>query len=487
MTDITELTQYVEENPNDHEQRWRLAKRLYNGCEYRLALEHLFVLRKEWTQRVNVVRYLAATYYRLGRYEDAVREIEYGIENWPDELGLREQLARVLEVAGRREAAADAWDEVRKRDPKHPVADSAVRRLREKESKTPEHDLNLMGSDSGINMLPGQACPNCGAQNSLEAELCWQCQAPMFSVKTGPPVVRPVERGRAISPQVVRLLAGIVVGLIVLLALASSIRDITMTRGDTLISLESFYRYDLAGSRFLTGLFLLVAWPLALHLALYALNDTSVSFGAINLSGLFLAGLVFAASCVSPAYIAPGFLLAAVLTLAIAWGGFRLRFNQALAVSSFQLIAALVTLLLTFSTAEWIRAGIFFNPISEIPAVLAYARAPNDGGMWSEETTREAHVPVEYTLEWRSTGSKWFDYYGERTTITIEPEPGRGPYEFALQNANRETYGLAVDIRDTCVKEYDVLPGIRYYVRISGPESSVVKLKVSGLLRHHIE
>jgi len=167
MTDLQELTQYVEENPNDHEKRWLLAKKLYNACEYRLALEHLQVLRNEWREKLHVVRYSAATYYRLGRYEEALRDLEYGVATWPNEIGLREQEARVLETAGRREEAARAWDEVLKLDPKHSVAESAVKRLHEKPAKTPTFDLNLVGTDSGINLHPGQTCPNCGAQNTL--------------------------------------------------------------------------------------------------------------------------------------------------------------------------------------------------------------------------------------------------------------------------------------------------------------------------------
>lgn len=83
MAEVWDIAKYVEEHPDDYEQRWRLAKKLYAAWEYRLALEHLQVLRNEWQKRLNVVRYLAATYYRLGRYDEAVAELREAIETWP--------------------------------------------------------------------------------------------------------------------------------------------------------------------------------------------------------------------------------------------------------------------------------------------------------------------------------------------------------------------------------------------------------------------
>ena len=103
MAEMWELARYVEAHPEDHEQRWCLAKKLYVSWEYRLALEHLQVLRNDSELRLNVMRYLAATYYRLGRYSDAAHELRTAVDVWPDEIAPREQLARVLESAGENE------------------------------------------------------------------------------------------------------------------------------------------------------------------------------------------------------------------------------------------------------------------------------------------------------------------------------------------------------------------------------------------------
>lgn len=130
MADIWDIARYVESNPDDHEQRWRLAKKLYTAWEYRLALEHLQILKNEGPERVNIRRYLGATYYRLGRYDEAIRELRGAIEIWPDELGIYEQLARVLEIAGDPAGAAAMWEKALELDPHHPMAGQASERLR---------------------------------------------------------------------------------------------------------------------------------------------------------------------------------------------------------------------------------------------------------------------------------------------------------------------------------------------------------------------
>lgn len=136
MAEIWDIARYVEANPDDHEQRWRLAKKLYTAWEYRLALEHLQILKNEGQERVNILRYLAATYYRLGRYEEAQAELRHAIGVWPDEIGLYEQLARVLEIAGDHLGAADEWERVLELDPHHPMAGHAAARLRASASET---------------------------------------------------------------------------------------------------------------------------------------------------------------------------------------------------------------------------------------------------------------------------------------------------------------------------------------------------------------
>ncbi len=68
---LLELLDYVDKNPKDYEKRWSLAKKLYQNKDYVLALEHLTVLKNEWESYINVYRFLSATLYRLGKYDEA--------------------------------------------------------------------------------------------------------------------------------------------------------------------------------------------------------------------------------------------------------------------------------------------------------------------------------------------------------------------------------------------------------------------------------
>ena len=56
MADLQDLEKYVDAHPADHEQRWRLAKKLYRGCEYERVFEHLEVLQRGWHRKLNLMR-----------------------------------------------------------------------------------------------------------------------------------------------------------------------------------------------------------------------------------------------------------------------------------------------------------------------------------------------------------------------------------------------------------------------------------------------
>ena len=105
MTELCDLSAHVQEHPEDYPRRWRLAKKLYAANEYLLALEHLQMLQKEWTPKINVRRYVAATLYRLGRYPESEESLERTIAEWPSEMGLYAQLAHVYNVDNKNDHA----------------------------------------------------------------------------------------------------------------------------------------------------------------------------------------------------------------------------------------------------------------------------------------------------------------------------------------------------------------------------------------------
>ena len=189
--DLQELKEHVSAHPEDHANRWRLAKRLYMSWEYGEALGHLRLLKTAWPERVNICRYLAATHYRLGQYGLAANELKQGIESWPEEIVLREQLARVEEIAGHREKAAAVWEDVLALQCGHPIAAKAIERLRTTDQTTPEEELHLAESDSGIHLGEGRTCATCGAQNGPEFDRCWQCHALLPPTEPGHGTPRP--------------------------------------------------------------------------------------------------------------------------------------------------------------------------------------------------------------------------------------------------------------------------------------------------------
>ena len=136
MAEIRDIARYVEEHPEDHQQRWQLAKKLYTTWEYRRALHHLIRLKAHGYGCGALFRYLAATYAQMGRYAEATRELNTAIAQWPREVKLYEQLASVLEHAGARNGAATIWEKTLELDPHHLKAQRACTRLRQSMSET---------------------------------------------------------------------------------------------------------------------------------------------------------------------------------------------------------------------------------------------------------------------------------------------------------------------------------------------------------------
>ena len=93
MADADEIRVYLESYPDDHEQRWRLARKLYEQRAYTAALSELIRLRKSWPDHVPVQRYLGATHFRLGQFAEAASVLEMAVARNPGDVLLLEQLA----------------------------------------------------------------------------------------------------------------------------------------------------------------------------------------------------------------------------------------------------------------------------------------------------------------------------------------------------------------------------------------------------------
>jgi hypothetical protein len=485
MAEVWDLAQYVEDNPNDFEQRWRLAKKLYKAWEYRLALEHLQVLRKDWEPRLNVFRYLAATYYRLGRYDEAARELRDGIAIWPQEIGLREQLARVLEVSGDRLGAAEVWEAIAELDPHHPIAASAAKRLRDKQEDDAKSDLNLHMSDSGIDLAPGRVCRNCGAQNSDDAERCWQCQAPLFTIR---PTPRPVahareERQRLVTPDTIILLLGLLSVAALSGGVYLTVKYLFMTDAEAPVSISGLFRAGLAGPRLITGIVLLVAWPIALWMALSFVTDRINGPAAIlNITGVLSTALVYAASWLSPGLFLGALFCAALLTLGVIAGGLRIPVAKAVFAWAIHLVIVLVVVLVLFVGAVRYSSGIWLNPMAEFSAASAYAR-DHAGASSDTPTVLDApEMPFSQRLVWHPSGSAWIDAEAGVVTFVVKSPGGSGEMKFELQD---ETGTVFFDyVRGTnFTKTLGITTGKSYTVIVDGEAGMQAQVEIFSLIR----
>jgi len=181
VSDLWELTSFVEDNPHNGEQRWRLAKKLYAAFEYRLALEHMQVLESDLgdTADANLYRYLGATYYRLQRYDQCLRALTRGLERFPEQPGIWEQQAKALKAMERYRDAAAAWGRVAALDKDNRVAKRAEKALLEMadEKEGGHSSVQANAQDSLIHVLDFSDvdCPDCGAPNNQESQACWRC------------------------------------------------------------------------------------------------------------------------------------------------------------------------------------------------------------------------------------------------------------------------------------------------------------------------
>jgi len=175
MADADEIRVYLESYPDDHAQRWRLARKLYEQRDYTQALMELLRLKTAWPDHVPLQRYLGATHYRLGQFAEAATVLERAVLGNPGDVLLLEQLAKTYEGGGRRHRAIDTWQMVLKFEAS-PRAIEALERLGVTEN-TPTtgaqastlQELSTHADDTLMN------CPHCGEPNDMFSERCWRC------------------------------------------------------------------------------------------------------------------------------------------------------------------------------------------------------------------------------------------------------------------------------------------------------------------------
>ncbi|MBW7864742.1 MAG: tetratricopeptide repeat protein [Candidatus Hydrogenedentes bacterium] len=489
MTEIWDMADHLEHHPEDHEARWKMAKRLYAAWEYDQALEHLLILEREWEPRLNVGRYLAATLYRLGRNDEALKALETALDRWPEETTLREQMTRVLEGMGEYDRAGEVWGEILERQPDHPLGKKALARIARRKKAKADTDGKRPG---GMAKSPGffattKPCAHCGAANVEDAVACWQCGEPMGSDPFAAfDAATRQSRTVSVSPETVSL---IVVAAIALMALAGvflTLRMIGVAGGTQeeapIRTVADLYARQIPASRILVGISMVILWPLILHLAVWAVRPARPVPGIlINLTGLLMGTMAYMDSFFPYPMTALAVLMPALLSLIIIVAVFRLRVEKAVLAWALHLFLVYLMGILLFFTAEAYQLGEVFRPLKELRAVAAYTRDPARGLEPGMSQLPGSSLPWEQRVVWRSTGSEWLDRRSGATAFLVLSDTDGVQLKFQIYDASGARVFDYVNERQL-TRFFEVTADTEYRIVLDGPEGQSGQVIVQGLL-----
>lgn len=490
MAEIWDMLDHLDRNPGDHEERWKLAKKFYAAWEYEQALEHLLVLKKEWEPRLNVSRYLAATYYRLGKNEEALEELRDALNRWPDELSLKEQMTRVLETLKDYAGARAAWEEIREAQPDHPLAEKALERLKRSERKAAERTKR--NKPPGALAFAGatKVCPVCGAANLDDATECWQCGEGGRGVKTPEPRTAPAgTAGRTVtlSPETATVAA---VAVVALLLLAGGYGTVLMLRDAgaavedprPVATLADVWARQMPASRIFAGIAIIFLWPLVLRLALRLVRQTRPAPPVVvNLSAVFLGALAYALSFLPHPANVLALLLPALVSLALLLTLFGLTPPKAVAAWGIQCLLVFGTGTLLFFASESFQLGMAVNPLRELRNV---ARHLGDAGQHSNPGMYQMPgetLPWEQRVVWRETGSAWLDRRAGPVAFVVVPEGDVPEVKFQIYDETGVRVFDYVTERPY-TRFFEVESGKEYRIVAEGPPGKAARVIVQSLL-----
>ncbi len=481
MTDTWDVAQYVESHPEDSKQRWRLAKKYFQEWEFRLALEHLLLLKNEWPDNLNVHRYVAATYYRLERYDDSVLALKDSIEQWPRDVSLYEQLAKAYQGWGKPLEASEVWAEVAAIDPSHRFASRAAKHMLQdakdeaggdqSQTPVPAPPLEAPQADS-----PVRSCPECGTKNGPEFERCWQCHAELSPTAepdgTSAPLLR-VENDSNYLP----VLGGIAVVALLTLGLYLTLLHF-LDASTTLLSLDRFSLHSALSERLrpmqvVAGVVLLAAWPIAVHIGTALLaEEVEIPMGRIIVAGLLPASLTYALSWLLPEHLWVPLLGGLATALALSLWGLGLRPKIAVGVWTAQFV------LIAMAMATVAAAMQGFSFLTQWPTV--YEVGLDARGR--ERATISGQTPATMSVEWSGSGSSWLDAAGP---FGIQIESGALSQEIyvSLNDAQGATAFFRVLPSGTSVDAMqEIVPGERYTLEVSGDSDVAFTVTLEGPL-----
>jgi tetratricopeptide (TPR) repeat protein len=498
MAEIWDVAAHVESNPEDHPQRWRLAKKLYAAHEYRLALEHLNVLKNEWTPKLNVRRYLGATYYRLGRYSEAIAELEDSIREWPDEIGMREQLAYVLKSDKQYEPALRAWKEVQRLQPDHAIARKSIQRLEhlikhgeESQEAETKYDPVLTGSEDIPTPppMPGMECARCGAQNSEEFGDCWRCGNPLPHARS---ITQPIlfdmnDKSFFIESKLlgrlgamaalVLLLCALFLGMLLLSKYKTGLPSIT--------SLAQIYDHALVPSRIAAGLAMLLLWPVVLRLTIRMLRikprpkAVHAYVGGILLGALALAIMLMPMPAL---LLVPGNAILLFMALVVSVVALEFRMGAALALWATHFAVMFLLGFTAFWATEMYQYGNAVNPVTEISALWNFSKTPGNHANMSPMRLPSVLSPINDNVQWHSSGSDWLDAKISDIVVNVRVEEPDADLRFQIYEEGKLKFHEELNRVQNHQFPYRVSPEKQYTFRVIGSENISVQVLLQSLL-----
>lgn len=497
MSDMWELASYVEEHPGDYPQRWQLAKKLYAAHEYRLALEHLLVLKNEWKPHLNSRRYLGAVYYRMGRYTEAAKTLREAIREWPEEIGLREQLAHALTRGEEHKEALNVWEDVLQLQPDHIRAQKHIKKIRillKTTLRSPylsdADDDGVYDSAAGLPPEPpvvGNICPKCGAQNSEEFDRCWKCDASLAlhedsflnlpSVQAhGPYLLR---------PETISSVAMFASFALFLVAIYFAVRLILTYKADSveaLTNVSQIYDQVLAPSRIMMSLVLLLWWPYALKLSLRLARIKAMPPAIlIYISGLFLSSLTAVLVLMPHSMVFVAFLATLLISLLLVLLAFQIPPGSALVAWAAHIVLVWLMAACSFWFAECYRFGEFLNPLQELPVLQE--TMSGQGALQNAAPVRVPGfmTPIRQKVRWESSGSAWLDHYAHAARASVKKETAEQGLVFQILKGGNLIAHEPLEAEHLYVP-FSIEPGEEYEFVVTGPDYAMVQIIVQSIL-----
>lgn len=455
MATLENLIAHLREHPDDHDVRWRVCKKLYLKKEYREGLVHLIRLREDWKPKQNVYRYLAATHYRLGDFDQSVAVLRDAIDRWPNEMPLREQLARVYEVAGDREEAAKVWEIIYRLDPNYSGAWTAIERLQSEDG----------GDSQPEEGDPVIVCPKCGARNGADFDQCWKCHSILTLNPTPTPIHFESEDDMPVPSTWRLLLSGAVTIMVLAASVYFTLRYVAPQlvfglEGMSSLGLQEAMFAALAMPRAAAGLAAVIAYPVVLWLCARVIRIKKLAPGQPWLLGLFGGGVIYVAFW-APLPFLPYVLGVAGLICILA----------GLVTLSYVGARALVLSLVGVSVAGSAAGAAFVIIAGDAPFTNQEAISVLRANALPSRTPspRRAQTPLTIEHRFSSAGNKWIDEQVGVVVFEVAGNSAASPLQLEYQDAEGRVVASKSMTSARAKIAAHVTPDRVYRLTVSGP------------------